>query len=201
MKKTVFFDLGNVLIFFSHEKMFRQLANCANISLPVLKNYAASALESYETGRLTTEEIHSNLSSLAPKGHVFSLAQTKSAISDIFITNLELWPLVEELKTGGAKLVLISNTNECHYDYIAANYPILQLFDRKILSYEVGASKPHPKIFEHALNEAEGSSFYTDDIPAFIEAGRKAGLDAELFTDVPSLRRHLSERNFISFEQ
>jgi putative hydrolase of the HAD superfamily len=119
------------------------------------------------------------------------------ALADIFTPNIELFPLVEELKRQGSKLVLISNTNECHYHYAKKHYPILNLFDVNILSYEVGACKPNPKIFGRALKEVKGKSFYTDDIPAFVKAGREAGLDAELFTDVPNLIHHLVQRRLL----
>ena len=154
-------------------------------------------LQNYEAGRLTSEEFYRHLQSKS--SHPFSFRDMMVAMSDIFTPNIELWPIVEKLKDQGSRLVLISNTNECHFNFAYSHYPILKLFDRFILSYEVGACKPEPLIFEKALKEARGKTFYTDDIPAFVEAGRAAGLDAEVFTDVPSLQKQLEKRQMLPY--
>ena len=196
---TIFFDLGNVLLFFNLEKMASQLASCMKISVEQLheqKLLKPELLQNYETGRLSSEELYRFLQSKS--SHPFSFREMMIAMSDIFTPNVELWPVVETLKGQGCRLVLISNTNECHFNFAYWHYPILKLFDRFILSYEVGACKPESVIFETALKEASGKTFYTDDVPAFVEAGRTAGLDAELFTDVPTLRKHLKERQILS---
>jgi putative hydrolase of the HAD superfamily len=197
-KQTVFFDLGNVLLFFSHEKMWSQLADLTRIPLTLLRQQFAkkSAFEAYETGQLDTEQIYRTLRSLSNRS--FSLLEAMRAASDIFTPNTALWPLVEQLKAQGTRLVLLSNTNECHFNFAYSHYPILKLFDEYILSYQVKACKPQPEIFRRALQEAQGKAFFTDDVPAFIKAARSSGLDAEPFTDVPTLKQHLKARDFIS---
>lgn len=197
-KPTIFFDLGNVLLFFDLDKMFRQLSECTGISVQELRQghlIFGEFLQKYETGLITSEDLYRLLQSKTP--HPFSIGKMKTAMADIFTPNLELWPIVEEIKMQGGKLVLISNTNECHFHFALSRYPILKLFDKFILSYEVGACKPDALIFKKALMEAEGKTFYTDDIPAFVDAGRSAGLDAEVYTDPPSLRKQLQIRKFL----
>lgn len=198
IKQTVFFDLGNVLVFFDLDRMVRQLASCTQIPEQLLKEQSFQLRKTfyqYEEGCLTTQELYQHLRSRT--SHVFSLEDLQLAISDIFTPNLELWPIVEKLKNQGSKLVLISNTNESHFQFIQSRYPILNQFDRFILSYKVKACKPQPEIYQRALEEAQGNTFYTDDIPEFIEAGRLAGLDAEVFTDVPTLQHHLIARQLL----
>jgi len=195
---TIFFDLGNVLLFFDLEKMLIQLANCMRIPLEVLRDkqlFNPQVFQNFECGRTTSEELYRLLQSNTD--HPFSFHDMAIAMSDIFTPNIELWPLVEQLKAQGSRLVLISNTNECHFKFAYSHYAVLKLFDRFILSYEVGAGKPDPLIFKHALKEARGKTFYTDDIPAFVEAGRAAGIDAEVFVDVPTLQQHLKKRKII----
>ncbi len=196
-KQTVFFDLGNVLLFFSHEKMWTQLADLTKISPNLLRQKFAQkgVFQAYETGQLDTEHIYRTLQALSNRS--FSLLEAMRAASDIFTPNTELWPLVETLKTQGTRLVLLSNTNECHFNYAYSHYPILKLFDDYILSYQVKACKPQPEIFRKALNMAHGKSFYTDDIEKFVQAAKTSGLDGETFTDVPTLKEHLKARNFL----
>ena len=194
---TIFFDLGNVLIFFDTGKMLQQISSCTGISLSSIQEnlMKEKIAEQYEVGKISSKELYRFLLQKSVKS--FSFQDFMHAMGDIFTPNTALWPLVEELRARKNRLVLLSNTNECHFQFAYAVFPVLKLFDRFVLSYEVGACKPSQKIFERALQEARGKTFYTDDIPAFVEAGRTAGLDAELFCDVPTLSRQLTDRGFL----
>ena len=66
------------------------------------------------------------------------------------------------------KLILLSNTNENHIEYIKNNVPFYEdfknCFDAFYLSHEIGMRKPNPDIFELVLDEneleARSMSFY-----------------------------------------
>lgn len=197
MIKTVYFDLGNVLIFFSLPKLFCQLSDCTGLTAGEIETFFFNTdlRERYEKGNLKTEELFQKFAEKAKRP--FTLAQFTHAFSDIFTPNTEIWPLVKQLKEKGIRLVLLSNTSECHFNYATSNYPILEQFDEKILSFKVGAWKPDPQIFEHALRVAQctpDECFYIDDIPEFIEGARKAGLPGEVFIDVARLKQSLKNR-------
>lgn len=197
MVKTVYFDLGNVLIFFSLPKMFDQMSQCIGISPEEIRKFLfdTDLRRLYETGMINTEQLYRTFLKNSPKS--FMLNDFIHSVSNIFTPNNELLPVVEHLKKKGIRLIILSNTCECHYQYVSSHYPILQLFDHKILSYEVGVWKPDARIFEKALARSRckpEECFYTDDVPEFIDSARKVGLQGEIFTDVPTLRRHLSDR-------
>src|SRR6185295_12768032 len=86
--------------------------------------------------------------------------------TSVFLPNL----LVSEDLIAALKqrypLILVSNTNEAHIEFIRQKYSVLKYFDKQILSYEVGSLKPDPKIFECAI-AASGlpaeALFFTDD--------------------------------------
>lgn len=200
MLKTVFFDLGNVLLFFSHEKMCAQIASCSGLTPQAVKRilWKERLQDHYELGNIDSAGIYQVFQAHAPEP--FSLEQFLEAASDIFIPNTQLFPLVKELKELGLRLILLSNISECHFNYAHRHYPIFRLFDDKILSFEVGAMKPDGRIFQAALARAlcpPQECFYTDDIPAFIEGAKLAGLDAELYTGVAPLRQALSARGLL----
>lgn len=197
MLSTVCFDLGNVICFFSHEKMFSQMSECLGISVDEIKCILQNLKlqERYESGKIDTVQLYKTFASISPK--TFTLDAFSEAIADIFVPNTALWPIIEGIKERGLKLILISNTCECHYRWIAKRYPIMRLFDYNILSFEVGFMKPDPRIFQKAV-EIAGSHpskcFYTDDIPAFIESARRVGLDGEVYINVLLLKEHLKKR-------
>jgi HAD superfamily hydrolase (TIGR01509 family) len=204
MIKTVYFDLGNVLIFFSFPKMLSQMSECTGMTVDEIQKllFQTSVREQYEKGEIHTEDLYRLFLKSAPRP--FTLHEFLAAFSNIFTPNTELWPLVEALKEKGIRLLLLSNTSECHFNYVYSHYPILRLFDHHILSYEVGSWKPDLQIFQKALQHAECTPeecFYTDDVPEFIHSARKAGLPGEVFTDVATLKAHLIARDPTIFEK
>ena len=195
MLKTVYFDLGNVLCFFDHAKMFANISACSGLSISHIKQIllADGIQESYELGKIDTPNIYRLFKSKSPKP--FSLHDFTYAMSDIFTPNTELWPVVEQLKARGIRLILLSNTCESHFIRAYSDFSVLRLFDHKILSFEVGYLKPDPRIFNLALSLAECTSaecFYTDDIPAYIRSAKKAGLRGAVFTSVATLKQQIT---------
>ncbi len=95
------------------------------------------------------------------------------------------------------RLVLLSNTNRIHFDMLRQTYPFLRYFHQLVLSFEVGAMKPDPRIYQAALQAAgclPGECFYTDDIKAYTDAARQLGIDAVQFESAGQLSRELSAR-------
>jgi putative hydrolase of the HAD superfamily len=81
-------------------------------------------------------------------------------------------------------LILVSNTNEGHAEYVCRRYPILEYFEDKIFSFEVGAMKPDRKIYERAIavsgKQAE-ALFFTDDREENIQGARQLGIRTHRF--------------------
>ena len=76
-------------------------------------------------------------------------------------------------------------------------YPQLRHFDALVLSYKVGAMKPHPEIYRAAIEQAgcaPEECFYSDDIAEYVEAGRRMGMDAVQFQSVAQLQQELKTR-------
>ncbi len=198
MKGTIFFDIGNVLVKFSHKKMYDQISRVTNIPLDKIMNFFIDQGngEKYELGLVSENEIFEKLFKISDK--TFTKNDLVVAASDIFQENEKMLDLVSALKDLGHKLILLSNTCYAHFHHKLKSMPIIQLFDEKILSFERKLRKPDPKIYQLALKMANGQkSFYTDDIYDFVASAKKTGLDGEVFQSADKLRSTLIERRFI----
>lgn len=194
--ETFFFDLGNVLVFFDHEKMHHNLAKVCSLEVPVVRTLIQTHLDAYERGSLSSQKLHTLLCEISGKEIDWNLSQ--AALCDIFQPNLEMISIIEQLKKQNKRLFILSNTCAPHFEFLQKNYPLLSLFDGYILSYEVGARKPEKTIFQHALDLAKNTPcFYTDDVPAYIDAARGFQIDAEVFTTASSLKEHLTTRGIL----
>jgi len=197
MIRTCLFDMGNVLVFFSHDRMCEQLGRLCNRSTEEIR---ILLLESgvqwdYERGRLSPTQFHEWFQDATDR--TFSFDELHRAGSDIFWLNEPIVPVLDQLKAQGMRLVLLSNTCLTHFEWIRDHYDVLQRFDACVTSCGAGAIKPEPAIYEAALSQIDcepGECFYTDDIPKYVAAGRQHGLLAEVFTDVPTLLGHLSQQ-------
>ncbi len=198
--KTAIFDLGNVLVFFSFEKIIAQVSLLTGLTPQAIQELLIrrELHGAYESGKISSEDIYQIFLNESPKA--FSSKEFFFAASNIFQPNEPIFPFLWALKKKRLRLVLLSNTSPAHYDFLTLRLPILDLFDAKILSFEVGALKPHPRIYAAAIEAAECSPqecFYTDDIPEYVVAARTHGIDAELFTGVESLHGHLKKRQLV----
>jgi len=66
-----------------------------------------------------------------------------------------------------------------------------------VLSCDVGAVKPEPRIFDEALRRIRcvpQECVYTDDIAAYVSAGRERGLHGVVFTDAAAWQAELAQR-------
>lgn len=197
--KSLIFDLGRVLVYFDFSRAYRALeAFCPCPALEMPKRLLATDMvRRIETGRMTPEEFHAEFANLLAMDIGFQ------PFCDIWtsIFTHELLPetLLENLAQR-YRLVLLSNTNPIHFEMIRAQYPHLRHFHDLVLSYQVGALKPEPAIYQAAIASAgckPEECFYTDDIPEFIEGGRKAGLDAVQFESHEQLLSELRARGIL----
>lgn len=195
--RTFLFDMGNVLVHFSHERMCTQIGRLCHRTGPEVR---AALIDSglqwdFERGRISEGEFHRKLERVFDCR--FELSELVEAGSDIFELNAPILPVLEELRGRGARLVLLSNTSVSHFEFVSRRFEVLNYFHDFVLSFEVGAMKPQPEIFHAALRKIEcrpEECFYTDDIPDYVAAGRSHGLQAEVFTDVPALVAQLRQR-------
>ncbi|QDU82145.1 Alpha-D-glucose-1-phosphate phosphatase YihX [Polystyrenella longa] len=198
MLKTILFDMGNVLVTFCHDRMCRQIGDLYQRSeAEVRELLMGSGIQSaFERGTLQPYDLWHEFQlrfgpGISPE---VTLEQLERAGSDIFTLNEGIPQLLEELKSLGMRLVLLSNTSISHFEFIMREFQVLQHFDDYVTSYEVGAMKPDVEIYKAALEKidcAPEECFYTDDIELYVETARTFDLNAEVFTAVPELRTHL----------
>ncbi len=89
------------------------------------------------------------------------------------------------------RVLLFSNTNKEHWDWLTgASNGLLANFEH-YLSYEIGLAKPSEESFLHVTEAAgidPGRSIFFDDLAENVAAARHAGFQSEIFSDEVTLR-------------
>lgn len=197
--KVLFFDLGNVLLFFDHELACRQMAEVAGIDASAVRRavFESGLQHAYECGRVSTREFFEafcNATQTRP-----DYAALCHAAAAIFELNAGIKPLVAQLVAAGYRLALLSNTCEVHWEYVSSGRygSLFDAFSPQVLSYRLGLAKPQPEIYKAALELARVSpseAFFTDDRPENVAAACAVGIDAVQFTGTAALHRELRAR-------
>ncbi len=197
----LYFDLGNVLLPFSHQRMCEQIAAVFGTSAEAVRGALFSGddprLLAFETGRLSGDELYEAL--CAQLGSRPPIADVARAASDIFSLRGDIVPVVARLAEAGYRLGVLSNTSCWHWDWVTSRpYAlIVDLFDHYALSYQTGALKPTPEAFAAAAEIAGVPAeeiFFTDDIIENVQGALAAGFDAVHFTNVTELVDELRAR-------
>ncbi len=200
MLKTIIFDLGNVIVPLNFPAGLLAWSEATGLTPEEVKLRMQSVdhYRAYEAGELTTPKFQEAIEELFEKS--FDETHFMNLWSSIFaeptLVNAETLIALKQRY----RLVLLSNTNDMHFRFIRRHYPIVELFDEYVLSYEVESMKPDGRIYQAAVAAARcepHECFFTDDLPANIEAARTHGFEAEVFIDEPTLRAHLQSRGVI----
>ena len=182
--RCLIFDIGNVLIYFDHGLMISQVAKALGRPREEVEKWLIEEenLMKIEVGKIDFDDLFSELASHSN----IDMTSLKHAFCDIFKANWSLLEKIEGYRNRGFKLMLLSNTNKPHFDFLQEKFSISNLFDEQILSYQVQAMKPDRKIFETAIEKSgfdAAECFYTDDIANYVEAAQLLGIRAVKFSN------------------
>ncbi|MDA0817345.1 MAG: HAD family phosphatase [Planctomycetota bacterium] len=195
----IYLDLGRVVVDFDHTLAWQKVAAITGLAEANVEQFftADDRPRRIETGLLAWDTLHAEfVRAMAVEVDVDALAR---AAGDIFTLRAEMLPVIAAIERAGVPLGILSNTCDIHWQHLLrCRYGILPGgIGPLVLSYEVGAMKPHPSIYEAAVAKAGVPAdriFFCDDIPAHVEAARAAGWDAEVFTGARQLVEQLASR-------
>lgn len=188
----VYFDLGNVLLYFDHGMSMRRMARVAGVSPSRMHSIVMeSELQlAYETGHISGVEFASRISEQI--GKVLDPVDLLQAAADMFVPNASIMLALDKVRNLGIPMGLLSNTCEAHWNWISElKYPqVVGWFSPVILSYEVKSMKPDEGIYRHAQEQVQCEPheiFFTDDRADNIAAAKRLGWRAEQFTSTDRL--------------
>jgi FMN phosphatase YigB (HAD superfamily) len=191
-RPTVIFDLGGVLVSVDFMRACKRLEAAGGAPAAVIDETIHGGADKlrFDTGRMSPRQFAERF--CAAIGVRLPYAEFAEIWCDIFAEQGGVTDLLDQI-AAKADLVLLSNTDPLHLEYVRSHYGFLEKFERMVLSYEVGHAKPARPIFERALGlcDPRARRIYFDDVPEYVAAARGCGLPAEQFVDAVKLRRDL----------
>ncbi|MBR2301439.1 MAG: HAD family phosphatase [Bacteroidaceae bacterium] len=196
-KKILIFDLGGVVLDIHVERAFGAL-RALGVSTALLterESLMNSMIQDFDCGRVSAFEFYNYIVSLLPpRIREIPTEELHERIHEIWNMILGTYDVrklrrISELREKGFRVVLLSNTNEGHWNeierklYFTAGVHIEDCFDALYLSYKMNMRKPDPAIFLELLRceqAAAADCLFFDDSLENCEAARSVGIDALL---------------------
>ena len=181
MIKTIAVDIGNVSVFIDTFAFPRALGLTEGFT-PEMRELQRRV----EWGEIPDELFFSELVKLAPG---WSEKRLRTLFDSILLTPVPgMEELLAKLSASGVQVVFFSDISPAHLKGFrqrfpsAANYP-------GIYSFDVGAWKPSPKMFEAFEKSFGKPDIYVDDRLDLVEAAQQYGWNAQLFQNAGWLER------------
>ena len=198
--KVILFDLGNVLVDLDLRPAIERISGfCSKRPDEILKLFFDSGItNSFEKGELSAEEFYKQAKNILNlKLGYESFVPIWNEIFFFSAKNRAVYHIANRLKQDH-RIALLSNTNILHYRYIKDKFPVLNLFEKTFLSFEMGAVKPDKIIYWKTIKELgvlPENIFYTDDRPELVKSASSLGIKSFIFTSAEKLIRDLSSLN------
>jgi len=193
---AVVFDLGGVLIDWDPRYLYRSLFGGDE-----------AAMERFLATVCTPEWNRGQDAGRPWSEAIASLVAEHPEHADLIRAFWDRWPetlgdaidptvdVLAELRAAGIPLYALSNWSAETFPIARPRYPFLDWFDGIVISGEVGAAKPDPRIYQ-ALVERHGldpaSLAFVDDVPANVAAAESLGMRGLTFTSAAALRQDLA---------
>jgi putative hydrolase of the HAD superfamily len=184
--RTIFFDFGNVIAYFSHERTVERLVTHSKLGYEELYRvvYQHDRYDALETGRIRVDDYVQNV---MKEGRLHCTEDYfRDVFADIFTPNPVVCDLIPALR-GRHRLVLASNTNALHAGmFLRSLKPTFDHFHHLVLSHEARARKPHREFYEHCQQYADaepGACLFVDDRPDNIATAQAHGWQTIHYTD------------------
>ena len=200
MIKVICLDLGKVIVDYDPTIPLNALGTRSALSMPEIMQVLSDRepLLGFDRGHYSRSDFYRTMCArlrLNVSSKEFEQLWTSLFLPEPLLPESLLLSLKRRYR-----LLMLSNVNEVHFEFIWKNYPLVRHVEDRLLSYELGCLKPEPAIYRIAIDRAgvrPEEIFFADDRPENVEAARQAGIVATCFQSEQQLRLALSRAGVV----
>jgi HAD superfamily hydrolase (TIGR01509 family) len=193
--KCVLFDIGGVLVDWHMSWITSEVSRRFDIDENLISDGFSKYLHELDSGKIEEIEfwnkiaIYSNSASLKEN--------TESLWDTYFRKNAKLnHDVINFSKTIGTKYTtgIISNIEKVTHN-VVNDWRVLDNFEHKFMSYEIGFSKPDHRIYKYIISKLPfepKNMIFIDDKKSNVDAAVDSGLNAIHFINYDNLKKSLS---------
>ena len=198
--EAVIFDLGRVIVDVDVHRLaglvFSDMSQ-ADVERLIIAVMGDELMVGFNTGKVGPWEFYEGLTERF--GLAIGFEEFKTLWCGVFSPIAGMEEIIRQLD-GTCRLGLLSDTDPLHWGYLHSAYPVLSLFERPTLSFEVGVVKPDPAIFLAAAKNVDTPverCLYIDDLAANVRGAVAVGMTGIAFGGAGALRAELVEKGVL----
>lgn len=197
--KTVIFDCGRVITFDQNLQIAEKMGQLVGAAPDAFDAVYKAERTEYDRGTLSATEYWNKVA------RHFGLTLDAALVAELIELDMDSWftinpetvAIIQELKSLGYRLLILSNMNvEGKSRMFGASrfcgaVDWIGLFDDVVLSCDLALLKPEPAIYHSCLERALASPrecVFIDDTPANVVAARECGMHGVVFSHAGHLR-------------
>ena len=202
MIKTIFFDIGGVLIDIHPERTYQYLSDSADVEVSMVKeSFPWDAHDQYERGIMNNEDWFITYKDSLPQPCCLKRSDFWNAWKLLLGEEKNTVNILENLNKQYS-IWLLSNTNPKHIqDEIEKRYLFPSLVNGAVYSFDVGVRKPEKEIYEIAMQRANANPqecLFIDDLLENIQAAKQIGIEGVHFISSEQLKQELVHLGIIN---
>lgn len=183
--RGVIFDYGGVVCFHPAAEEIAEAAGLCGVS-------SEAFVRALWTNRLRYDAGQAPYEYWGEAARLMERTLDAALFTEMVRREIQFWMRLDErvigwigrLRAAGVRAGLLSNLPSPLGGRVRSN-GLLKHFDHTTLSFELRCTKPHRRIYEHAvegLGVAADEALFLDDRPENVAGARAAGLKAELYS-------------------
>ena len=202
MIKTIFFDIGGVLIDIHPERTYQYLSDSVDVEVNMVKeSFPWDAHDQYERGIINNEDWFITYKESLPQPCCLKRSDFWNAWKLLLGEEKNTVNILEALNKQYS-IWLLSNTNPKHIqDEIEKRYLFPSLVNGAVYSFDVGVRKPEKEIYEIAIQRANANPqecLFIDDLLENIQAAKQIGIEGVHFISSEQLKQELAHLGIIN---
>lgn len=196
--KNIIFDLGGVIINLDTHLTLEAFKKCSNLNAEACEKQFITnpVFNEYEQGHISDNDFRDHVRQIIKNNiseHEFDSAWNAMILE----LPAERLALLEELRSKGVSLFLLSNTNNIHLQRVfqtikqTGDKPLEAYFDKCYYSHLIKARKPDKESFECILNDNNikpEETLFLDDNKDNLNGAKKLGIHTRWVDDADRLK-------------
>ena len=179
----IILDMGNVLLEWNKDKILRGVVKTEKDYMILDKAIFQSGLwERLDLGTLTREELVLKVISMIGSIYQEKVQEVVWNWPSYIEIYKEVFPLLVHLKEKGHRIFVLSNTSPVFYELLEEQLsPLNEILDGFVLSCDIKAIKPDPKMFEEILYKYDlnpENCIFLDDVKDNTKMAESLGIKA-----------------------
>ena len=188
--KIIALDIGNVCIRIRPERCAEALGYPASVGIP---EALLKSVDDMERDLITELQWMKDFHNIT--GNKFTYDQLRHAYNQVLGEEIEgMKEFLRQKIKDDYRIIFFSDTSEVHLNSVFRNLSFANLITGGVYSFQMGAKKPEPGMYETFERIYGIPDLYLDDKPENIAAGKKRGWNSCVFSSIEDLNKNLNAK-------